>query len=254
MSPPTFLSLPREIRNLVYDYLTHEVVVDWGYRIFPFPLGGHSAVRIRVPEAPLISALLSCTQIHDEYSQARHVQLPSVAIDLSEECIWRLMEGQPTNQGRAFKILERVGRVEFSVKCIDGMTFNQDLWNLEELFVSAEALTQAMSVFAPKLKTIQVNFDAESPSTLTEVAFDFEDGINLSWTSWLSAINTPPLLAGRFVLERDLVESMRLLTELYVRDMVAVTNQRRGRLATDERTRLCEAQWRLMAGMKSNFG
>ncbi|KAH7063869.1 hypothetical protein BKA63DRAFT_378849, partial [Paraphoma chrysanthemicola] len=105
MSPPNLFTLPRECRDLIYSYLTHDIVLDWGYRMYPFPLGGHSAVQIRVPNAPIVNVLLSCTQIYDEYRQARHFKNPCMSINLSEHCLWRLMEGEPTNQARVFEIL-----------------------------------------------------------------------------------------------------------------------------------------------------
>jgi hypothetical protein len=199
MSTPNLLNLPREIRGLIYGYLTHDIVLDWGYRIFPFPLGGHSAIQIRVPDAPILSVLLSCTQIYDEYSQARYFKLPSISINLGEHCMWRLMEGEPTNQARVFKVLERIGHVKFSVDSVACFGDAVDAENLQELFVSAEALTQAINVFAPKLRTIKMGVQLYMPYVVigAEVETDVRAASNME-TAWLHHL--PLIFAGRFVL------------------------------------------------------
>tara|TARA_R110002003_G_scaffold149_4_gene13523 strand:+ start:1242 stop:2108 length:867 start_codon:yes stop_codon:yes gene_type:complete len=208
MYTPDLLNLPREIRGLIYGYLTHDIVLDWGYRIFPFPLGGHSAVQIRVPDAPILNVLLSCTQIYDEYSQARHFKLPSISIDLSEDCMWRLMEGEPTNQARVFKVLERIGHVEFLVDSVACFGDAADAENLQELFVSAEALTQAISVFAPKLRTIKMGVQLYLPYVVigAKVETDVRAASNMK-TAWLHHL--PSIFVGRFVLDSH-SENMRL--------------------------------------------
>ncbi|KAH7076244.1 hypothetical protein FB567DRAFT_418793, partial [Paraphoma chrysanthemicola] len=154
MSPPNLFTLPRECRDLIYTYLTHDIVLDWGYRMYPFPLGGHSAVQIHVPNAPMLNVLLSCTQIYDEYRQARYFTNPCMAINLSEHCLWRLMEGEPTNQARVFKILGRIARVEFAAGSAATLSSALEDGGLQDLWMLAETLMQSISVFAPKLTSV----------------------------------------------------------------------------------------------------
>lgn len=114
MTDVTLLSLPREIRNIIYSYLTHEVVVDWGYRHLSFPLGGHEVARVRIAEAPLPNVLLSCAQIYHEYSQDRRFVEPTVTVEISLDAMYTAREGQSTNEAQAeriFKASRRLGTV-----------------------------------------------------------------------------------------------------------------------------------------------
>src|SRR5690242_14218221 len=64
------LALPREIRNIIYSYLHHDITVDWGYKHSSFPIGGHLAVPIFLYNAPLLTLLRTCKLLFEEYRQA----------------------------------------------------------------------------------------------------------------------------------------------------------------------------------------
>lgn len=149
MSSTTFLSLPREIRNIIYSHLSHDVVVDWGYKMFPFPLGGHAAVRIHLKNAPLPEVLRLCSQVYHEYRQEERHAKSHLAVDVSADRTWRLLEGQPTNQARAFKILEHIEHVDFFY---NGASHD----GVEVAWESINNLSGAIGVLAPKLRTIRV--------------------------------------------------------------------------------------------------
>jgi hypothetical protein len=65
MSLPAYhlLSLPRELRDQIYEYLRHEVSFNWKWKY-----SGRSRVQIhvKVPHAPRLSVLLVCSRMHQE--------------------------------------------------------------------------------------------------------------------------------------------------------------------------------------------
>lgn len=115
MSNPSLLSLPREIRSMIYAHLSDSVTFHWGWRIIPFPIGGHEAVLVRVPEAPLTNVLLACRQIYHEYSQERQFRKLVLAIHLFASA-HTLPEGKATNDERVKKILQKVYKIHFVVQ------------------------------------------------------------------------------------------------------------------------------------------
>jgi hypothetical protein len=160
MSSPTLLSMPREIRNIIYGYLSHELVIDWGYRPSPFPLGGHALARLHIREAPLPSVLLSCAQIYHEYSQDKRFTNPSLEIHPFDDVSLRLQEGQSTNHMRACKVLERIVRVDFFIYA--KMTWCQAIIEVDN---ALEVLEPTIALLAPRLHTMRLVFESYEDST-----------------------------------------------------------------------------------------
>jgi hypothetical protein len=149
MTSPTLLSLPREIRNIIYEHVSHELVIDWGYRPAPFPLGGHALARLRVREAPLLSVLLSCAQIYNEYSQDKRFTDPCLEINIANDVLLRLREGQSTNHLRACKVLERIVRVDFFLHLTT-------TWSKQ--VIALDVLEPSVVLLAPRLHTVESAF------------------------------------------------------------------------------------------------
>jgi hypothetical protein len=179
MSSSSLLSLPREIRNIIYSHLSHDITLDWGYRMFPFPLGGHCAVSIQVPDAPLPAVLLSCAQIYHEYSQDGRFRKPTITIGV--DSTFRLLECEPTNQARVFEILGAIRQVDFFIKSVDGESARAHWASIDEL-------SQAIAVLAPKLKTIRV---IAKPVTAPML----DQSLLRSNTIVSSTVPSPPVLA-----------------------------------------------------------
>jgi hypothetical protein len=161
MSTPTLLSLPREVRDIIYAHLSQEVVVDWGYQTHPFPLGGHDILRLRVPEAPLTNVLLSCAQIYHEYSQNRFFRRPSITIDLSEHSTAHILEAVPTNHSRALRILERTSHIDY---IIDRGTESNVLRYCSDI----EEWSRRFEVLAPRLETLQAHCKIQNHGPLAQ--------------------------------------------------------------------------------------
>ena len=75
-----FLSLPREIRDGVYDYLHQQVTFDLTFRFTRHRVVVNSA---RFENAPLRSVLLVCRQIYNEYRQSSCFRNLSIFIFLN---------------------------------------------------------------------------------------------------------------------------------------------------------------------------
>lgn len=112
---PHLLTLPREIRNIIYTHLFHSISFDWGYQARKFPIGGHRKVQICVPNAPFVNFMLSCQQIYQEYCQDRRFRNFAVTIDTANTISSLLLENEETNQNRTEQIFKRAQRVEILV-------------------------------------------------------------------------------------------------------------------------------------------
>lgn len=107
-----FLTLPREIRNIIYDYLTQQVELDWGYELAPFPVGGHVAAKLVIPDAPLPSMLRVCSRVYEEYRQAKCFRRLTIKIDARRKSRSHLLENMDTNRARVASILEHAWCVQ----------------------------------------------------------------------------------------------------------------------------------------------
>ncbi|KAH7408736.1 hypothetical protein DE146DRAFT_584752, partial [Phaeosphaeria sp. MPI-PUGE-AT-0046c] len=115
MSSPNILSLPREIRSMIYAHISDDIAFDWGWRMLPFPIGGYEIARVRVPEVPLTNVLLSCRQIYHEYSQEKQFRKSVIAICLFGNAVQVLPEGRATNHERVLQVLQKVHKIHFVV-------------------------------------------------------------------------------------------------------------------------------------------
>ena len=72
MASPSLLGLPRELRDMVYNNLTYEATfTPWAQRLVPWGRleVGNWADQLHIHNLPLLSPLLSCSQVRDEYIQ-----------------------------------------------------------------------------------------------------------------------------------------------------------------------------------------
>jgi hypothetical protein len=81
-SPSHLLSLPREIRNLIYRYLSHEVKTRWRWNCWPIS-GNTGVATITLENAPYTSVSSACSRLHDEYKESEHFRNAQVTIALS---------------------------------------------------------------------------------------------------------------------------------------------------------------------------
>jgi hypothetical protein len=153
MTTHTLLSLPREVRNMIYSYLSQDLVVNWGYRPSPFPLGGHALARLHVREAPLPSVLLSCAQIYHEYRQDKRFSNLSVKVNVEDDVFLHLQEGQSTNHLRACEILRLIVQVDLTL-------YLESTWSshMNDVVHALGVLELSIALLAPRLQTMRLVF------------------------------------------------------------------------------------------------
>jgi hypothetical protein len=183
MPSPTLLSLPREIRNIVYSHLHQDLSLDWGFRMYPFPLGGHCAVRIEMRNAPIPEVFRTCAQIYHEYNQGRYLRKPGITI--SGDSTFHMLESEPTNQARVFKVLGGIQQLNFVLDTKDGES-------AKERWASVDELSEAIAVLSPKLDTICV---IATPLPNTELDWSLPQ----TNTPESNSAPSPPVLAGRLL-------------------------------------------------------
>jgi len=149
-SRPHLLTLPREVRNIIYSHMYQPINFDWSYKILPFPQDGSYTVPCQVRRAPLLSVLLSCTQIHDEYSQSALVQSMTIALDVGRGLIKHRNESDPNGKTHAKDIVRRTRHVELHMDTTD-INCDVDSWSTIGGFV------RIIHQLAPKLRTVEVN-------------------------------------------------------------------------------------------------
>jgi hypothetical protein len=99
MASPHLLGIPRELRNIIYDYLFEwETVDDWHCEV-PWRSDPLRA-EIRLKSAPLSNVLLANSQLHDEYLESAVFRSPTIELRILR------LEGMDMDsyQGRERKI------------------------------------------------------------------------------------------------------------------------------------------------------
>jgi hypothetical protein len=69
-APPYLPTLPRELRDKIYSYLSYEVVVECGWEPVTWGVGKCKARRVVWENAPIVSVLLMHSRLHDEYLES----------------------------------------------------------------------------------------------------------------------------------------------------------------------------------------
>lgn len=110
-APPRLLTLPREIRNIIYDFLSREIDLRTINE-----LGGVATV-VHITNAPCVEVLLTHSRLHDEYLEAECFRNLSAAVSRVEQ--WKTAIKWPSTAQLKVKddaALARVKTVTF--RCI----------------------------------------------------------------------------------------------------------------------------------------
>jgi hypothetical protein len=150
LSPkPHLLTIPREIRDIIYTHLSHDIAFRWGYRTFSFPLGGSYATPVHFHGVPSLSALLTCSRIFEEYSAAPCFRNLSLSLTTGKDSMRVLREDEATNRDRALDLFSHIQRVNFHIDS-PNQRISRRVW----LWI--DDLTTIVSKLVPEMAIVKV--------------------------------------------------------------------------------------------------
>ncbi|KAH7060967.1 hypothetical protein BKA63DRAFT_573453 [Paraphoma chrysanthemicola] len=76
-----FFLLPRELRDSIYGYLSHNIEFQWRWNYWPF-FGRDGIATVRIENVPCLNALLTSTQLGREYSASMASRATPTALDV----------------------------------------------------------------------------------------------------------------------------------------------------------------------------
>ncbi|KAH7355489.1 hypothetical protein BKA66DRAFT_446565 [Pyrenochaeta sp. MPI-SDFR-AT-0127] len=103
--PSHLLCLPRELRDKIYTHLYQSVTLDWKWRA---TRTRRALIEVTFKEAPVLSVLLTCTQLHDEYVEAKHFKNLSVMLNWGSMTMWRKSQTRSNNGRHMGTVLSRL--------------------------------------------------------------------------------------------------------------------------------------------------
>jgi hypothetical protein len=121
---PNLLTLPRELRDLIYSYLTHDIAVTVSYDSSDLPLvRSDRAFAVHVTDAPVPSVLRVHSRLHDEYQEAPCFSRPfraTIYIDGTLGSVYMPTPSLPEiSTSRADALLCKANHVNIIIDCGD---------------------------------------------------------------------------------------------------------------------------------------
>ncbi|KAH7408737.1 hypothetical protein DE146DRAFT_647076 [Phaeosphaeria sp. MPI-PUGE-AT-0046c] len=165
---PTLLTLPREIRNRIYSYLTHKLDFDWDRDdvvTLRGALGGVQIVEpvpVRLQRCPLPHVFFIHPRICQEYHEECVENLEAVIDPTLHTLEWPLFDAQPKSNVISDAILSRLRHITIFLKLHARTTSTNLDWQNQLNLMRAVAIT------APELRTLRVairqQYHLESPT------------------------------------------------------------------------------------------
>lgn len=141
------LTLPREIRNIIYGYLSRNVIHQYHQRSSPTPY-------IRFEHAPIVSVLLTNSQLRQEYTEVQSV--PKMHATMS----YIMSHGTPLHDALFWESNAATKRALSRVKCltVDVGAFDD---RSDRLWQDAGVLLENMMGHMPHLSMIEIIHSAQ---------------------------------------------------------------------------------------------
>lgn len=155
-STPTFLTLPREIRNRIYSFLTRQLDFDWDRDDVVTLRGALGDVQIvepvpvRLRKCPLPHVFLIHPRIREEYQEECVENLEAVIDPTLHTLEWPLFNAHPRSNVISDAVLCQLQHVTIFLK-LHARTTSQSLDWQNQL-----NLLRAVAIKAPRLKTLRV--------------------------------------------------------------------------------------------------
>jgi hypothetical protein len=130
------LSLPCELRNIVFAHLSHPLEFDWQWQLQKNTRVGDpaeamcSTVQVRFAAAPDTGALLTHSRLHDEYLEESNFVVVDITMNLSQDSHLNLAElakGKERSDKRAIAAFKnvRLATIYFEPGDYDGQSRNR---------------------------------------------------------------------------------------------------------------------------------
>ncbi|KAH7063870.1 hypothetical protein BKA63DRAFT_183822 [Paraphoma chrysanthemicola] len=168
MASLNLLSIPREVRNLIYSYLTQELRLNWTEVFRTTHTDIATSVEVVVTNVPILSVHLAHSRLKDEYEQCPAFRKVTMTLrlksrqDLNKQSLSVLSKRLKTYPASSIKhFLAHIVRVVILVDCgkrhqilFHGMVYqtSSNVWR------TLQALTAPLAVLSPKLPSVKVAF------------------------------------------------------------------------------------------------
>jgi len=193
MSTPTLLFLPREIRDIVYGYLRHDIRYLWPWQS-NFRTEDLDIVDMSIENAPCTNALLINRQLHAEYQESLNTRrfLATIAT-------------KPLP--KRFALVKRVidpglARLAISqVRDVHILVLNN--WPEHPFWTVVGSFVELLVSKAPRLKTIQIGTQLASPNPILHrdvYRSGFWETFDAATHPMFHLQSPPDQLAGEFTL------------------------------------------------------
>lgn len=159
----TFLTLPREIRDIIYTHLTTSVSLPWLWRISimtGYP-GFPDVVQAQIMGAPMVNVLLIHPQIYDEYSRMVAYRRAALRFNLNSEDAKRGEEWTIEANKVVARWLQSTESIQVSLRI-------GNLKHLGSMLKDTEEFADAVRSVAPLLKTVEVVWGKDKDETLLQ--------------------------------------------------------------------------------------
>jgi hypothetical protein len=197
MTPLTLLILPREIRDMIYEYLYHEIRYNW-----PWSRDNHmeeisfDVVDMNLKNVPLFNVLFVNKQVHDEYKEnlkSRHFSATIATKPFPKQFALRR---RVHDKARAETALSHLH--EANLLILNHFP-EHEFWSI------AARLTKYFVSKAPKLQTIQIGTKLSCPNVAIHRDVhraDFWPRYEAATHPMFRLESPPALLADGFALTR----------------------------------------------------
>ncbi|KAH7061008.1 hypothetical protein BKA63DRAFT_497674 [Paraphoma chrysanthemicola] len=155
-----FLGFPRELRNIIYSYLSQDVEFQWRWKYWPLA-GRDEIATVRLENVPCLSALLTSTQVYHEYSASAcsRAMTASLTVVLGREDLIRPRKDY--FRGSIDQLLSRITRLNIIIYTrLSRDEVAPDFWF--EVYL----LSQVLQDRSPQMTSLKIN--AFAPITTRE--------------------------------------------------------------------------------------
>jgi hypothetical protein len=146
---PHLLTIPREIRDEIYGYLSHEVIIVCGWELSKHRMGKYKYKCVRFENAPIVALLLTHSRLHDEYLQSAPFKNLHISFKL-EPCYCRILENTKNveSEGSVIRKAFEGGRtVTISVDC--------EVGDSEQFWHSVLSTVKSLGKKSPQLSIVR---------------------------------------------------------------------------------------------------